>query len=124
MKHSWGLFGFVFNLRGFLEFLLWLSGLRLRLGSMRTRVLSLASICGLRIRRCHELWGRSQVLLGSGVAAAKGPTAVAPIQPLALGLPYAAGAALKRKNKKKKIGGFLFFKKLFIESVYIKIYTV
>ena len=32
-----------------------------RLGPMRTRVQCLASLRGLRIRHCHELWCRSQM---------------------------------------------------------------
>ena len=43
---------------------------------------------GLRIWHCRELWCRS--------------AATAPIQPLAWKLPYAVGAALKGKEKKKK----------------------
>ena len=38
--------------------------------SMRTQVRSLASISGLRIRYCHELWYRSQRWLGPRVAVA------------------------------------------------------
>ena len=41
------------------EFLLWLSGLRIRLVSMRMRVRSLALLSGLRVWHCHELWCRS-----------------------------------------------------------------
>ena len=52
------------------EFLSWLSGLRIRLGTIRFRVWSLASLTGLRIRHCHELWCRSQTRLGSGIAVA------------------------------------------------------
>ena len=37
---------------------------------MRTQVRSLASLSGLRIQRCHELWHRSQARLGSHVAVA------------------------------------------------------
>ena len=40
------------------------------LGSMRTQVWSLALLRGLRIQCCHELWCRSQMQLGSGVALA------------------------------------------------------
>ena len=40
-------------------------------------------------RRCRELWCR--------------PVATAPIQPLAWESPYAAGAALKRPKKKKRL---------------------
>ena len=39
---------------------------------MRTPVQSLASLSGLRIRHCCELWCRSQMNLGSGVAVAVG----------------------------------------------------
>ena len=37
---------------------------------MRTQVQSLASLGGLRIWCCHELWCKSQIQLGSGVAVA------------------------------------------------------
>ena len=37
---------------------------------MRLQVRSLASFSGLRIKHCHELWCRSQMQLGSGVAVA------------------------------------------------------
>ena len=40
------------------------------LGTMRLQVRSLASLSWLRIRRCHELWYRSQTWLRSGVAMA------------------------------------------------------
>ena len=66
---------------------LWLSGLRTHLVSMRTQIESLASLSGLRILHCHELWHRS-----AGAAL---------IQHLAGELPYAASAALKGKKKKK-----------------------
>ena len=52
------------------EFPLWLSGLQAQLVSMRTQVPSLASLSGLRIRRCLEMQGRLQVWLGSRVAVA------------------------------------------------------
>ena len=55
---------------GIPEFPLWLSGFRPRLVSMRTRLWSLASLSGLNIRHCHELWCRSQMQLGSTVAVA------------------------------------------------------
>ena len=57
-----------------------------------------ASLSGLRIRYCRELWYRSQTWLGSSVAVA---VAVAPTQPLAWEFPYAASAALKRRRRKK-----------------------
>ena len=37
---------------------------------MRTQVQSQASLNGLRIRGCHELWCQSQMLLRSGIAGA------------------------------------------------------
>ena len=43
---------------------------QIRLGTMRFRVRSLASLGGLRIWRCRELRCRSQPQLGSGVAVA------------------------------------------------------
>ena len=41
---------------------------RIQLASMRLWVPSLASLSGLRIWRCWELWCRSQTWLGSGLA--------------------------------------------------------
>ena len=42
----------------------------IQLGAMRLRVRSLASLSGLRIRYCRELWCRLQTWLGSGMAVA------------------------------------------------------
>ena len=53
--------------------------------SMRMWVRSLVLLSVLRIQCCHELWCR--------------PAAAALIQPLTWELPYAAGAALKKKKK-------------------------
>ena len=39
-------------------------------GTMGLQVQFLASLSGLRIRHCHELWCRSQMWLGSGIAVA------------------------------------------------------
>ena len=61
---------------------------QIRLGTMRLQVPSLASLSGLRIQHCCELWCR--------------PVAVAPIRPLAWEPPYAASTALKRQKIKKK----------------------
>ena len=41
---------------------------RIRLGNIRLWVRSLASLSGLRIWCCHELWCRSQMRLGSCIA--------------------------------------------------------
>ena len=43
---------------------------RIRLGTMGLQVGSLASVSGLGIRHCCELWCGSQTWLGSGVAVA------------------------------------------------------
>ena len=61
---------------------------------MRLWVPSLTSLRGLRIQRCRELWCR--------------PAAVGPIQPLAWELPYAVGAALKKKKTKTQKTGSRF----------------
>ena len=63
-----------------------------------TQVRSLASLSGLSIQCCCELWCRSQssldpVLLRLWYRLA----AIAPIQPLAWELPYVVGVAIKRK---------------------------
>ena len=59
------------------------------LASMRMQIQSLASLSGLRIWRCHELWCRQ--------------TAVAPIGPLVWEPSYAMGASLKKtKNTQKR----------------------
>ena len=63
----------------------------------RTHLGTMASLSGLRIQHCRELWHRLQILPGSGVA-----MAVALIGPLAWELPYATSVALKRPLKKKK----------------------
>ena len=43
---------------------------RIRLGTMRPRVPSLASLSGLKIQNCHELWHRLQTRLGFCIAVA------------------------------------------------------
>ena len=48
----------------------WAQWKQIRLGAMRLRLRSLASLGGLRIQHCRELWCRSQTRLGSGVAVA------------------------------------------------------
>ena len=74
--------------------------------SMRTHVPSLASLSGLRIQHCHELWYRLQTQLGSGI----GCYLQLPFDPLAWEPPYDIGAALK---KTKKISNFCWhFQKL------------
>ena len=64
---------------------------------MRTWVLSLALLSGLRIRHCSDL-PRIWPCCGRDV----GPAAAALIQPLASELPFATGVALKQTEKEKK----------------------
>ena len=76
---------------------------QIQLGTMRLQVLSLASLSGLRIWRCRELWCRSQMRLRSGVAMALArPVATAPIQPLAWETPCHGCDPKKRQKTKKK----------------------
>ena len=91
----------IFNKRGCQELPMWLSGLQTQQVSMKTRVRSLALLSGLRIWHCCELWCRSQMRLGSGIAVAwHRLAAAAPIRLLAWELPDAAGAALKRLRER------------------------
>ena len=79
---------------------------RIRLGTMRLWVRSLASFSGLVIRGCHELWCRLQTQLRSGTAWLwRRPAATDPIRPLAWEPPYAAGVAQKtqKTNKQQKV---------------------
>ena len=43
---------------------------RIRLGTMRSQVQSLALLSGLRIQRCREMWRWLQMWLQSGLAVA------------------------------------------------------
>ena len=56
---------------------------------MRMQVCFLASLSGLRIQCCHELWYR--------------PLAVVPIGPLAWEIPFAAHTTLKTNQQIKKV---------------------
>ena len=69
---------------------------------MRTWVLSLVLLSGLRIQCCLELGCRSQKWFRSGVAVAVVETGSysSDLTP-AWELPYATGAALKNKKSKK-----------------------
>ena len=63
----------------------------------------LASLRGLRIRHCCELWRRSPMWLDLAFLWLwLWPAAAAPIQPLARALPYAVGVALKSKQTNKQ----------------------
>ena len=74
------------------------------LGSTRTQVQSLASLSGLRIRHCRELWCRSQTRLGSSIAVMWcRPATTAPVGTLAWEPPYNPENPTKhKKNQKKK----------------------
>ena len=76
---------------------------QIQLGAMSLQVWSLASLSGLRIQRCLELWcSRRQdsdlALLWLWCR----PAAVAPIWPLPWEPLYAEGVALKKKKKSKE----------------------
>ena len=78
------------------------------LASMRTQFRSQASLSGLRIRHCCELWCSLQMRLGSGVAWLwYRLAATALIGPLAWEPSHVMGAALKRQWKKKMWAGRL-----------------
>ena len=71
----------------------------IRLGTMRLWVQSLASLSGLRIWLCRELWCRSQIRLRSGVLWLWcRPAAIAPIRPLA----WEPNKRQKQKQKQKQ----------------------
>ena len=67
---------------------------------MRIQVPSLDFSSVLRTQDGHKLQHRSQMWLGSGVAVAVASAALIP--PLARELPYATGAAIKKKKIKRE----------------------
>ena len=70
---------------------------------MRMQVLSLASLSGLRIQHYLELWRRSQMRLGSGVAVAVVLAGSCSSDSTAsLGTSICQGEGLKKKNPKTK----------------------
>ena len=74
----------------------------IRLGTVRLQVPSLASLRGLRIRRCRELWCRSQTGLGSRVAVAmvQAGSCIADLTP-SLGTSICRRCSPEKKAKKK-----------------------
>ena len=73
---------------------------RIRLGTMRLRVVSLALFSGLRIQRFVSGVGRRH---GPDIALLwlwRRPAATAPIRPLAWETPYAVGVALRGQKTK------------------------
>ena len=90
----------------------------IQLGTTRLWVRSLVLFSELSIRRCCELWRRSDLaLLWLWCRQA----AVALIRPLAWELPYAVGAALKSK-KKKNYSWFTVLCHFLLYSKVIQIY--
>ena len=90
-----------------MEFLSWLSGWQIQLASMKMRIQSLASLSGLGIQSCGELYVAMSCGVGHWRSLDPGflflwfrQAATAPIQLLAWELPYAMGEALKRKIKR------------------------
>ena len=72
---------------------------------MGTWVRSLGSLCGLRIRRCRELWCRLQTRLGSGMAVAvvEASSCSSGLTP-SLGTSICSGCGPKKTKNKKKQG--------------------
>ena len=89
---------------------------RIRLGTMRFQVRSLALPSGIRVRRCHELWCRSQTRFGSGVACGSGEGQWLQLwlDPLAWAPPYVAGVALKRQKKKTTAELIVYFQDIWL----------
>ena len=67
---------------------------------MRTQVQSLASLSGLRIQHCRELWCRSDVAQTWRCSGWRRLVAMDLIQSLAWELLYAEGVALKGQKKR------------------------
>ena len=77
------------------------------LASMKTQVRSLASLSGLRSRRCHELWCRSQMRLRSGIVVAvmwAGGYSSDLTHSLGTSICHGCGPKKKKKKKKEKKG--------------------
>ena len=79
---------------------------RIRLGTMRLLVRSLALLNGLRIWHCRKLWCRSQMWLRSGLAVAVAVAVAGSCSSdwtPSLDPPYVTGAALKKQKIKERI---------------------
>ena len=68
---------------------------------MRTQIQSLASLSGLGIQCCHELWRKSQMRHGSCVAVAMASSYSSDWTP-SLGIAICRGCGPKEEKKKKK----------------------
>ena len=69
--------------------------------TMRFQVWPLASLIGLRIWHCPELWCRSQMQLGSCVAVVQASSCNSNLTS-SLGTPICLGVALKKQTNKQK----------------------
>ena len=70
---------------------------------MRMWVWSLASLSGLGIWHCHELWCRSQIGLDATLLWLwLWMAAAAPLRPLAWELPHTTGVALKKRGRGRR----------------------
>ena len=87
---------------------------RIRVGTKRLQVRSLALLSGLRIRCCRELSCRSQMQLRSGVAVAVALAGSysSDLTP-SLGTSICSGCGPKKSKKKKK---FLLLTQLLLEN--------
>ena len=83
---------------------------QIRVGTMRLWVRSLASLSGLRIQRCHELWCRSQTRLRSGMAVAVvQASSYSSNKTPSLGISLCRGCGPKKtKRPKKRRGGIKY----------------
>ena len=78
---------------------------QIQLGTMSFQVRFLASLSGLRIRRCHELWCRSQTWLRSSIAVAvvqAGRCNSNSVPCLGTSICCRYGSKKKKKKKKEK----------------------
>ena len=81
---------------------------QIRLGTMRLRVRSLASLSGLRIWHGRELWCRSQTRLGPGMAVAvagSNSSNWTPSLEISICCRCSPKKTKKKKKKKKEILG-------------------
>ena len=87
---------------------------------MRTRVRLLASLSGLRIQRCCELWGRLQMWLGHGIEVAVAVVGSCSSDSTPnLGTSICCGCGPKKIHKKEKENNrkilYLFKKRILVK---------
>ena len=74
---------------------------QIQLGTMRLKVRSLASLSGLKIQRCLELWYRMKMQLRSGVAVVQAGGCSSDTTPI-LGTSICHGCSPKKTKRFKK----------------------